>query len=136
MNNDKSLFNTFEEKYLQILIAMGNDETYSVSGVGMVFFQREHGARITLTDVKYVLRLKRNLVSIVMLEGRGYDVVFSKGMVFVRHIITIQVKQISSWVKNLYSLKVQDTCKALRSKATDGNLVVERESRLPLKMQC
>ena len=94
--NNKSLFRTLEEKDLQILIAMGNDEKYSVSGVGTVIFQREHGARLTLTDVKYVPGLKRNLVSMVMLEDRGYDVVFSKGKVFLRHITTRQVKKISS----------------------------------------
>ena len=71
---------------------MGNDEKYSVSGVGTVIFQREHGARLTLTDVKYVPGIKRILVSITMLQDRGYDVVFSKGKVFLRHIITKQVK--------------------------------------------
>jgi len=81
-----------EEKYLQILIVMGNDEKYSVSGVGTVVFQREHGAHITLTDVKYVPGLKKNLVSIAMLEDKGYDVVFRKGKVFLRHITTRQVK--------------------------------------------
>ena len=87
---------------------LGNDEKYSVSGVGTIIFQREHGAHLTLTDVKYVPRLKRNLVLIAMLEDRGYDVFFSKGKVFLRHIITRQVKQIGSRVKNLYALKVQD----------------------------
>ena len=38
MNDDKSLFSTLEEKDLQILIVMGNDEKYSVSGVGTVVF--------------------------------------------------------------------------------------------------
>eukprot|EP00253_Pinus_taeda_P035324 PITA_35324 len=89
MTDDKSFFNTLEEKDLKILIEMGNDEKYSVSGVGTVYFQREHGARITLTDVKYVKGLKKNLVSIAMLEDKGYDVVFSKGKVFLRHITTI-----------------------------------------------
>eukprot|EP00253_Pinus_taeda_P026930 PITA_26930 len=88
MTSDKSLFSTLEEKDLQILIAMGNDEKCSVLGVGMVIFQRGHGARLTLTNVKYVPGLKRNLVSITMLEDKGYDVVFSKGKVFLRHIIT------------------------------------------------
>ena len=58
MTGDKILFSTLEEKDLQILIVMGNDEKYSVSGVGMVIFQREHGARLTLTNVKYVPGLK------------------------------------------------------------------------------
>jgi len=38
MTGNKSLFSTLEEKDLQILIAMGNDEKYSVSGVGTVIF--------------------------------------------------------------------------------------------------
>ena len=136
ITGDKSLFSTLEEKDLQILIAMGNDEKYSVSGVGTVVFQRKHGACITLTDVNYVRGLKKNLVSIVMLEDNGYDVVFSKGKVFLRHITMRHVKQIGSRVKNLYALEVQDACKALRSKATIGHLMVERESTLSLNMQC
>ena len=85
MTDDKSLFSTLEEKDLQIFIVMGNDEKYSVLSVGTIIFQREHEACLTLTDVKHVPRLKRNLVSIAMLEDRGYDVVFSKGKVFLRH---------------------------------------------------
>ena len=45
------------------------------------------------------------------------------------------MKQIGSQVKNLYALEVQDACKALSNKATDGDLVVEREGMLPLNMQ-
>jgi len=92
MTGDKSLFNTLEEKDLKMCIEMGDNERYNVSGVGTVALQREHGAPITLTDVKYVPRLKKNLVSVAMLEDKGYDVVFSKGMVFLRHITTRQVK--------------------------------------------
>ena len=62
MTGDKILFNTLEEKDLKILMEMGDDERYSVSGVGTVAFQREHGASITLIDVKYVHGLKKNLV--------------------------------------------------------------------------
>eukprot|EP00253_Pinus_taeda_P029879 PITA_29879 len=92
MTGDKILFSALEEKDLKMHIEMGNDENFSVLGVGMIAFQREHGASITLTDVKYVPGLKKNLVSVAMLEDKGYDVVFSKGMVFLRHITTRQVK--------------------------------------------
>ena len=67
-------------------IEMGNDGKYCVSSEGMVAFQREHRASITLTDVKYVSELKENLVLIAMVEDKGYDVVFNKGKVFLRHI--------------------------------------------------
>ena len=71
----------------------------------------------------------------MMLEDKGYDVVFSKGKVFLRQITMRQVKQIGSRVKNLYTLDVQDAWKALRSKENVRDLVVERESKLPLDMQ-
>ena len=54
MSNDKNLFSTLEEKDLQMRIEMGDDGKYHVSGEGTVVFQREHGAPLTLTDVKYV----------------------------------------------------------------------------------
>ena len=135
MIGDKILFSTLEEKDLKMRIEMGDDGKYSVSGVGTVAFQREHGAPLTLTDVKYVPGLMKNLVSVAMLEDKGYDVVISKGQVFLRDITTKQVKQIDSRVKNLYALEVQDACKALRRKENVRDLVVEREHELPLNMQ-
>eukprot|EP00253_Pinus_taeda_P025116 PITA_25116 len=86
MTGDKKLFSALEEKDLKMRIEMGDDRRYSVSGVGTITFQREHGAAITLIDVKYVPGLKKNLVSVAMLEDKGYDVVFSKGKAFLRHI--------------------------------------------------
>eukprot|EP00253_Pinus_taeda_P021301 PITA_21301 len=82
----------------------------------MVSSMREHGAPLTLTDVKYVPGLKKNLVSVTMLEDKGYDVVFNKGKAFLRHIATGQTKRIRIRVKNLYKLEVDD-CVALSSKA-------------------
>eukprot|EP00253_Pinus_taeda_P016154 PITA_16154 len=94
MTGNKGLFSTLEEKDLQMRIKMGDDGKYCVSGEGTVVFQKEHGAPLTLTDVKYVPRLKKNLVSVVMLQDKGYDVVFSKGKAFLRHIATGQTKGI------------------------------------------
>ena len=88
MIDDKSLFSTLEEKDLQMRIEMGDDGKYHVFGEGTVVFQREHGAPLTLTDVKYVPGLRKNLVSVAMLEDKGYDIVFSKGKAFLRHIGT------------------------------------------------
>ena len=94
MNGDKNLFSALEEKYLKVRIDMGDDRRYSVLGVGTVAFQREHGAPLTLTDVMYVPVLKKNLVSVAMLEDKGYNVVFNKGKAFLRHIATGQTKRI------------------------------------------
>jgi len=55
----------------------------------------------------YVLGLK-NLVLVAMLEDKGYDVVFSKGKAFLRHIALGQTKRIGIQVKNIYKLEVDD----------------------------
>ena len=96
-------------------IDMGDEGKYSVSRVGTLTFQREHGAPLTLIDVKYVLGLKKNLVSVVMLEDKGYDVVISKEKAFLRLIAMGQIKRIGIQVKNIYKLEV-DNCVALSSK--------------------
>ena len=115
MTGDKNLFSALEEKDLNMCIEMGDDRKYSVSRVGTVSFHREHGAPLILTDVKYVPGLKKNLVSVAMLENKGYDVVFSKGKAFLRHIATGQTKRIGIRVKNLYKLELDD-CAALSTK--------------------
>lgn len=67
MTGDKELFNDLDKKDLQMHIEINNGGKYSVTGLGMITFQREHGATLTLKNVMYVPRLKKNLVSIAML---------------------------------------------------------------------
>jgi len=86
MTSEKKLFTDMEEKYLHKHIEMGDDGKYSVIGLDMITFQREHGAPLTLKNFIYVPGLKKNLVSIAMLEDRGYDLIFSKGKEFLPHI--------------------------------------------------
>ena len=52
-------------------------------------------------------RLKKNLVSVAILEDKGYDVIFSKGKEFLQHIAMSQVKKIGIQVKNIYKLEVE-----------------------------
>ena len=94
MIGEKELFSELEEKYLKMHIEMGDDSMYRVTSVGT--FQREHAAPLTLKNVMHVPRLTKNLVSISMLEDKGYDVIFSKGKAFLRHIAMVQVKKI--WI--------------------------------------
>ena len=46
---------------------MGDDGMYYVPGECIVVFQREHGPPLTLSIVKYVLGLNKNLVYVSML---------------------------------------------------------------------
>ena len=60
--------------------------------------------------------LKKNLVSVVMLEDKGYDVVLSDGKAFLRHKKMGQTKRIWIQVNNIYKLEV-DGCTAIMGKA-------------------
>ena len=71
--------------------------------------------------------MKNNLVSVAILEDRGYDVVFSEGKAFLRHKAIGQVKKIGIHVKNLYKLYV-DGCTALMGKA--DKVVSQHEGEL------
>ena len=135
MTGNRDIFSELEEKDLHQNIDFGDEGRYNATVIGTVTFQREYRSPLRLADVLYVPGLRKNLVSIVVLKDYGYDVMFRKGKVFLRHIATGRVKQIGVSVKNLHALEVEDACKALRSKAEVSDLVVEREPKLPLKVQ-
>lgn len=80
----------------------------SATDIGTVTFQGEYGSPLTLKYGMYVPGLKKNLVLVAMLEGRGYDVIFRKGKAFLSHIASGKWKQIEVRVKNLYKLDVED----------------------------
>ena len=54
----------------------------------------------------HVPGLKKNLISVTMLEDKGYEVVFSEGKIFLRHKAIGQVKKFGIRAKNLYRLEV------------------------------
>ena len=83
----------------------------------------------------HVLGLKKNLISVAMLEDKGYDVVFSKGKAFLFCKTTSETQKIGVRVKNLYQLHV-DGCATMVGKAEglvsrdDGKLWHRRLGKL------
>ena len=55
---------------------LGDDSTYDIEGVGSTSLQIDSGTNLHIDDVLYVPRLKKNLLSIVGLEDKGYRVLF------------------------------------------------------------
>jgi hypothetical protein len=53
-----------------------------VTDIGTITFQRESGKPFQLKDVMHVPGLKKNMVSVAMLEDGGYDDVFNDGKAF------------------------------------------------------
>ena len=88
MTGNRDLFNDLEEKDLQQSIYFGDDERYSTTGIGTITFQRENGSHLRLVDVLHVPGLRKNLVSVAVLEEHGYEVMFRKGKIFFKHIAT------------------------------------------------
>jgi hypothetical protein len=82
MMGDKESFIELEEKDLRMHIEMGDYGRYSATGIGTITFQRESGKPFQLKNVMHVPGLKKNLVSVAMLEDNGYDVVFSSGKAY------------------------------------------------------
>jgi hypothetical protein len=115
MTGDKDFFSDLEERDLKMHIEMGDDGRYSVTGIGTITFQRESGKPFQLKNFMYIPGLKKSLVSVTMLEDRGYDVVFSGGKAFLRHKTMGQVNRIGIRVNNLYMLEV-DGCAAMMGK--------------------
>ena len=94
-----------------------------MTSIGTINFEKDSGKPFLLKYVMHVLGLKKNLVSVAMLEDRGYDVVFSKGKCFLRHKTMGQTKRIGIRVKNLYKLEV-DGCTVMMGKVEE---VVSRD---------
>jgi len=57
-------------------------------------FEREFESPLHLKDVLYVPGLKKNLVSVDILEDKRYDAIFSKGNAYLKHLTFEVVKQI------------------------------------------
>ena len=111
MTGDRDLFSDLEEKDLGVHIEMGDDGRYSA-------FERESGKPFILKDVMHVPGLKKNLISVAMLEDKGYDVVFSEGKAFLRSKKTGETRKIGVRVKNLYQWQV-DGCAGMACKAEE-----------------
>jgi len=116
MTGDRDLFFYLDEKDLGVHIEMGDDGRYSATGIGTISFERESGKPFVLKEVMHVPRLKKNLISVVMLEDKGYDVVFSEGKDFLCSKTTGETRKIGVRVKDLYQLHVDGyvamACKA------------------------
>jgi len=72
-------------------IELGNDGRYNATRIDIITFHRDSGSPLYLNDVMFVPGLKNHII-VIALEYCGYDVIFSKGKAFLRHIAIGQVK--------------------------------------------
>ena len=87
--NDKNMFSNYVEANAGNCMYMGNS-TAAVKGKGTINLEFTSGKILTLTDVYHVPEIRKNLVSVSLLNMHGFKLVFdgdkfilSKGGVFV-----------------------------------------------------
>ena len=94
MAGEKDLFTDLDEKYVGVHIETGDDGRYNATGIGTISFERDSGKPFILKDFMHVPGLKKNLISVEMLEDKGYDVVFREGKAFLRSKATGETQRI------------------------------------------
>jgi hypothetical protein len=68
---------TKSDLYMHVELGMGTN--HAVKGPRIVPFQMESGGVLRVMDVLWVLKLKRSVVSILMIEKKGFDILFQDG---------------------------------------------------------
>jgi hypothetical protein len=69
----------YRDKKFNVKVELGDDGTYAIKGVGSTSFQLQSGNVFHVEEILYVPGLKKNLISVAVLESKGYTVAFSKG---------------------------------------------------------
>ncbi|KAI9180602.1 hypothetical protein LWI28_006414 [Acer negundo] len=76
---NKQWFSSFQELDGGVVL-MGNDNTCQTKGIGTVRLKMHDGTIRRLTDVRYVPDLKKNLISLGVLDVSGYKVTMEGGV--------------------------------------------------------
>jgi hypothetical protein len=84
MTEARELFNSLTKKDSGIHVELGDDAKYAVKVEGTILFQLESGGLLEAHDVLYVPWLKKNLLSVSVMEDRGFAIMFKKGQVLIR----------------------------------------------------
>ena len=71
MTPNKDWLSTYEIVHKGVVL-MGNNASCKVAGIGIVHIKMFDGVVYTLGDVKHVLNLKKNLISLSTLDAKGY----------------------------------------------------------------
>ena len=82
MSGYKGALSNLKEKQFSCMVELGDNSTYPILGVGSTSFQLNSGDMIHMDDILYVPRLKKNLLSVSVLEDKGFHVIFMENQVY------------------------------------------------------
>jgi hypothetical protein len=69
----------FLEENLGLQVELGDNTKYAFKGVGTTSLHLESGNSLRMSDMLYVLGLKKNLLYTSFMEDIGYAITFSSG---------------------------------------------------------
>ena len=72
----KALTN-YKDNTFNVKVELGDDSTYAIKGVGSASFQLDSGTIIHIEEILYFPGLKKNLLSMAILQDKGFTVAFS-----------------------------------------------------------
>ena len=75
IGNHRSL-TSYRKKKFTTQVELGDDSIYKIEGVGSTSPQLYSSTVLHIDDVLYVPGLKKNILSVVVLEDKGYRVLF------------------------------------------------------------
>ena len=76
MTGNRGALTNYRKKKFTTQAKLGDDSTYKIEGVGSTSLQLDLGTVLHIDDVLYVPGLKKNRLSVVGLEDKGYRVLF------------------------------------------------------------
>ena len=76
MTGDCGVLTSYRKKMFTTQVELGDDSTYKIEGDGSTSLQLDSSTVLHIDDVLYVPGLKKNILSIVGLEDKGYRVLF------------------------------------------------------------
>ena len=104
------------------VVYMGNDNTCKIAGIGSIKLRSHDGSTRILRDVRYVPKLKKNLISLGSLESKGLVVTIRDGVLKATSGALVMLKGIRK--NNLYyyqgSTVVGTTAAAITSTKKDA----------------
>ena len=74
MTGQKKTLSRLEEKNSPQKVSLGDDYQYPIKGIGEVSYKLDFGTPMKMKEVLYVPGLKKNLLSILALDKKGYRV--------------------------------------------------------------
>jgi hypothetical protein len=100
---NKNWFSNYEPVQNGGLVRMGDNTPCEVIGIGSIKIKTHDGVTCTLTDVRHVPTMFRNLISLSTLDNMGYNYFTSGGVLKVSKGYLIVMKGVMKYA-NLYIL--------------------------------